>query len=699
MAGYSTKMRVFQSFGVAPNGTATEQNVFVFGPKYDLHRYTDDDEKEQMTPFRFEQDWGASGATSFADAFDVSINYKLDHDSVRVFAENAYVGISANAIPVSVDGEEESTTTNVAVSGSYLGSGTAGATVLFYGTDLTGASASLARGVKAGDYVGFQKPAATASDSAKTYFVRVASDATLEGSDSVVVLAEGLPDGIISDSELAGDVVVFLLEKSASVELASGSWDVTGATLTIKDQSGSAAGYACKVGSAARPLVAGDIYVSYRTMDMREQASIDVLTSVSSVERVLGKADPENPISMGVMNAFIGGAPVVYYYVTPGDDSTAIAGALKRAELQRTLYYLVPMTQNQLALDTVVSHAKSMSNEEEKRWRIVFLCSDVGDTETTSVSVVGFGSYTQDGTAYQTIKTAADVGTVSRGDEIVLATGGTFTVSRKLNATTVLCEETYDASRTATGAISATITHELSDTEYATAVAGAAKRYGTFRAVDCFPKTYGYDGERYSSMFLAPIFAGIAASVSPQTPITNASVPGVDDIPETYSGFGETELDTIAAGGVMIAMQDLRGDNVYIRKQLTTGAADGNILTAELSCVKNADSVSLVFSNVLDGFRGSYNVTPGLLDLVETSLTSAIHELQNNADNELVGPQLLGDSEVTDIYVDPTNATRIIARIRCVLPAPFNEMDLYLSFQVTSEVEAVQAEQTTQTEE
>lgn len=672
MASYSTKMRVFQSWGTTAPGTATDQNVFVFGPKYDLHRYTDADERALLTPFEYTADIASSDAdTTFAGAFALADNgYELDVASVHVYAENAYTDKGVTI-----------TSSNVHVLGSHYDG------VLFID------GASLASSVKKGDYICFQKKVST---TLTTDFVRVASvdgtatrvepaeqeggeDTTVSGTK--VTLVSGIPDMAVDSTALATGVTIAVAEKHDSIKLSEDAYTQSGTSLVIHDMS-----------TYDDPLIYGTIYAGFRAKYVGASSGVDMFSSVSDVETVLGKADPDNPISMGVVNAFIGGAPVVYYYITPGDKEADMAGALDAAATQKSFYYLVPMTQDAEALDRVVSEAKRLSKEETKRWRIVFLCSAVGKEVSAEVSLTGSGQYASSTGTWQILKVASMPETLSDGDEVSFSSVGTaykFTVTRKLNDTTILTKEAYSSSvpATFTPAVTGTVKHVYTSAEYAAAVAGAGRHFGTLRVVDCFPKTYGFGGDTYNSMYMAPILAGLAASVFPQAPITNATVPGVDDLPDTYSWLNEAQLDTIAAGGVMIVMQDIRNDGVYIRKQLTT-SKEGSIVTTELSCVKNFDNVTHRFSNLMDGFKGSHNVTPKLVSMVELRLGTLLHELMYNSPDDMVGPQLLTGSEVRDVYVDPTNATRIIAHVHCVVPAPFNEMDLYLSCDVTSDVEA-----------
>jgi len=644
MATYSTKMRVFQNWGTPQAGDPGEQNVFVFGPKYSLSRYTDPVEKEQMVPYSFES---TGESVTIKDVVPVSANYKLT--SFEMYAENAYYKkADLNSDDVTVDGQ-------------YLDG------VLLVRGDVD---------VEKGDYIAVKSEQSL--DFIRVNAVEKVADAEYsEVSWTKIALVEGLPDAF-ADGGVPVGTTVFVAHKLDSVKVNDAAVSVSAADVTFNPTG------AITVNGADVDIIKADLFFSTKRLYTGTASGIQMAASSADVEEVLGPADPENPVSMGVMNAFLGGARVVYYYVTEGDSVDAFSKALERATLNSTLYYLVPMTQDEKVLALVVSHVKTMSTEEVKRWRVAVVCTPVNRTVVTDELVVkSNGIYINQNTAYKTLVFADKAPDVVDGD--VITVGETeFTCVKKLNSTTVLTDST-DTDSASIG--DAKLTHVLTDSEYAKAVAGSAKGLGTFRAIDVFPKTYGFAGDRYSGLYLAPIVAGMAVSELPHAPLTNKVVPGVDDIPEIYNGFSSAQLDTMAAGGTFIVTQDQMGEACYVRKQLTTGTSSNVLAKTEFSMVRNFDWISYYFNSVVESFKGSYNVTPSLVQLIYNRLWTAVHHLANLKYDDMIGPMILGDSRVEDVYVDPTNATRIIAHVVVVLPAPFNEMDLYLSVEVMAEYE------------
>lgn len=646
MANYSSKMRVFQNWGAPATGTVGAQNVFVFGPRYSLSRYTDATEREQMNPVHFESD--GSSSVELEEVVPVFANYKLT--SLEVYAESVLYKV------VELD------TANTALEGEYTDG-----KILYKG---------VLDSVEEGDYFYFVSSKGE-SDKIRIKEVKYPEDEEYGyGSEwTELVLAIGLNDDF--ESGIPEGCKLFVARQADTAKLVDSAVTTTGTTITVNPAG------AVVVDGEPADLLSAELFMSTKMLYTGTSAGIQLATGASEVEEVLGPADPDNPISMGVYNAFVGGASAVYYYVTEGDSVEAFEKALDRATLNSSLYYLVPMTQNTAVLTSVVNHIKKMSTEDIKRWRICVACIPADkEVETGSdLQVLSNGSYVVQGVAFKTLKFSSDVSQVVDGDTITI-NDKVFTAARLLNKTTVLT--TAPADDYAVGG-PATITHKRTEEEYVKAVAAAAKNIGTFRFVDVFPKTYGYGGETYSSMFLAPIVAGLAASVEPQAPITNAVVPGVDDLPDVYNGYSTLQLDEVAAGGVLIVAQDQAGERCYVRKQLTAGTSSGILAQTELSMVKNYDSISHYFDTILEGFKGGYNVTDGILQRVWTELNHGVYVLQNNGSDPAIGPQLLDSSAVQRVEIDPANATKINAYIDCDLPAPFNDMDLYLSV-VTTEL-------------
>lgn len=641
MANYSSTFRVFQDWGNAATGTAGEQNVFVFGPQYALNRYTDEEEKAGMASVPFS---GTGGDKLFEKAFEVYADYQLS--SLEVFVENAFVKIS------DLDASE------MYVQGDYNDG------VFVVKGEITG--------VDEGDYFYFVDSDGNADK------IRIAAKPTPKEDaeyESVVWtefhLALGLPDSF-SDGVPEGFTLCFA-KAIDSLKVSADAVTVSGEDVTVSLDTATDSGV----------LLEGNAFFSTKQLYIGSSGKIGVLVSTTDVIRELGQPDPENPVSMGAYNALAGGASVVYYYITDGETPAAFEKALDLATLDKNLYYMVPMTQNQEILRRVATYCDTQSDEDHKRWRIAVVCSDVGYVVTKDgYKVIKNGTYGAS-VKFVTLGFENDAPDVTDGD-IIDVDGVQFIAVKTLNRTTVLTHTRDDELDTpATGP--ATVTHTRNSNEYAKAVGSAAEGYGTHRIVDVFPKKYKLSGNEYSGMYLAPVIAGLASSVDPQAPISNMTVPAVDDIPEIYSKLSFADLDTIASGGVLIVTQDMEGERCYVRKQLTAGTSTGVLAKTELSMVKNYDNIAYTFNEVIEGYKGNYNVTDELIKMIRVALEETVYAMQQRKTSDLIGPQLLEGSSVDRVERDATNRAKINAWVHCDLPVPFNDMDLFLSVVTTYE--------------
>ncbi len=167
-------------------------------------------------------------------------------------------------------------------------------------------------------------------------------------------------------------------------------------------------------------------------------------------------------------------------------------------------------------------------------------------------------------------------------------------------------------------------------------------------------------------------------SVLPQRGITNLELVGISDAPVMYSLFDAEQLNVMAGAGTFLVAQDTKGGKVYVRHQLTSASSDGNLNTTELSMVKNLDSISYQLSKIVDPYRGKYNISEPLQDVVYGALARQLTVLKTASD-ELLGAQLLDEgSAIRSVQQHPTLKDRLLIIIDLNLPAPFNTCELHL---------------------
>lgn len=441
------------------------------------------------------------------------------------------------------------------------------------------------------------------------------------------------------------------------------------------------------------------MFIEYRALLSDYAGAITSMEDLSEVT-ALGKNSPDNPLRLGVQAALENaGDSAVYFIAVPSDDEAGYLSVLDKASVTDKLYGFVPLTQDKAIHSLVQAHVNTMSTETNKRWRRMF----VGTDQPSEIAVVndtveiGGNDYQATvlddpltaGTQYTLVEFSTDAQLLSRvnkGDTVRLQ----YSVDPWGNETYVT--DTVAAVRSNTqlvltaGLAGAIITpqrtevwHTLTTAEVATAVAAISTGYGDQRVCHIAPNRLGRNGEYVDAMYGAAAIAGLVGGVPPQQGLTNIELIGFDDIPATYGVFSQSQLDEMAEAGTMIIMQETRGGEIFVRHQLTTAAGDGDLRTAELNIVKNFDSISYYFAGRLKPFIGRYNVTPDLIEVIETNITDGLDFLGSRTDVGLLGPQvLLNNSSVRTVEQHPTLKDRILAIVDLELPAPLNVIELYL---------------------
>lgn len=441
---------------------------------------------------------------------------------------------------------------------------------------------------------------------------------------------------------------------------------------------------------------------------------------------MLGKVDPDNPLAMGVYMAALNSAtddgdeaPPVYFMSVPTDKEGNLdwAAVLNKATLTDRAYVFAPTTRDEKVLELVRSHVLEMSTKTVKMWRIAAASAEVPDEvaklsaamdpqgdEFLAIPVSDSGIQTglTDYNKFRVVKAVDNVNgntdtafrsTVVPGDRVRFcfrkdAWGdpkyATYVVKRVVNNYTVEVTEAIgdlDELTPGTGHYvpeKIEIYHTYTSAESAEVIASVSKAMASRRMLNVFPSVFKNDGVTMTGEFAACAVAGLISATEPQQPITNVTVRGIDDIPLVYQTYNKSELDTIAAGGTFIIAQDLPGDLVYVRHQITTAYPDGNLNTAELSITKNVDSISYAFADLFRPYYGKYNITPNLVAILKNISGQLISQLGGSM--SVYGPQLI--TEETEIKYIRQNALmkdHVDVAISLSVPYPCNNIDIVLT--------------------
>lgn len=442
-----------------------------------------------------------------------------------------------------------------------------------------------------------------------------------------------------------------------------------------------------------------DMYVEYRALMTTYAGSISSISEITEVT-ALGEETPDNPLRLAVQAALENsGGTTVYFAAVPTDDADGYLSVLGKASVTDKVYAFSPATQDTAIQATIQAHVDAMSTETAKRWRRAFfgrdLPTDVGVVKASlNPGNVDYRATVEDdprtgGDQFTRVVFTEDADLLSRvnvGDTVRLqyttdAWGNVSYVTdtvAEIDSNTVL----YLSGGLSSAVVTAQRTevwHANSVAEIATAVANMSLAYADQRVCHVFPGQLGRSGTYVDALYGAASIAGLVSSVPPQQGLTNIELIGFDDVPLTYGTFDQDQLDEMAEAGTLIIMQETQGGEIFVRHQLTTAAQDGNLNTTELSMVKNLDSISYYFANLLKPYIGKYNVTDDLITTIETEIQDGLNFLGSLTGVGLLGPQLdLENTLIRTVEQHPTLKDRILAIVELDLPAPLNVIELHL---------------------
>ncbi|MBQ3342593.1 MAG: hypothetical protein IJG84_11905 [Kiritimatiellae bacterium] len=760
MAYQRPMVTVDQNMTTTPTSIEREQPAFIFGPNYELHRYSDESEKPKTKLGLYD---GAQMTEKYPSVLD---DRKVDKGYTKLFGDNVVVKLfdltSATLPEVNVQPSK------LATNGGY--------TMLLFSAayldyDFNGDPVQRATGLKknlaVGDYlvVSYKIGAETAVNK---FITRIADvkysasqwnldeDSSYEGAaGTLVTIEDAIPvEGNTVTANLVDVLsgVEFTRKNLAEANPSVSKWQweqdsytVDGDTfngvrvnkLFALDQSyfGNTTDYG--------EVLFADLYLTYRELLTDYADTFHNITGASEVARSLGTVDPDNPLAMGVYMAALNAAtddgdeaPPVYFMAVPSDDVDGYSEVLEVATLNDRAYVFAPTTQDEAVLELVRNHVLEMSTKTVKQWRIAAASAKVPETEAKlspasnmqghpyfAIPLKKSGGAETGGSDYNQLRIVKSTSNVTGNTDIdlrstnKLVAGDTiyfnphtnkwgetdwdeYVVTAVINKYTVEVEGTIDVTgleADTNNYVPAKIEafHAYTDYESAEKVASVSKSMASRRMLNVFPPVFrsaipgnqdSYDANTVHSdgltmitgEFAACAVAGLISATEPQQPITNVTVRGIDDIPLTYQKYNKTELDLIASGGTFIIAQDLPGDLVYVRHQITTAYPDGNLNTAELSITKNVDSISYAFADTFRPYYGKYNITPELVAILENLAGQLISQFGGS--NSVYGPQLITDqTSIKYVRQNVLMKDHVDVAISLGVPYPCNNIDIVLT--------------------
>ena len=407
---------VDQNMTITPTSNERDQPAFIFGPNYELHRYSDEGEKA-----------GTFVGTYDGSGMKVPYPWAIDPEAV----DKSYTKLTGDNVVVQLADLTPETSATLPETGvpKAMRDVNGGYTkLLFPGKRFarrdvdTGISSDeldiVPREILVGDHLlvsySENEGEGATQEKFRTKIVAIeyhSNPFDLDyGEDSgdsepecepgtLITIEDAIPETVKYDSVKASLVDVFQGVEFTAKNLKAGSgyqWEQPADEMTGSD------GFKF-LGVKVNVLYAlisdyfeepeycevlfADLYVTYRELSVAYADTIHSLVGAPEVANVLGKVSPDNPLAMGVYMACLNSttddgdeASPVYFMAVPSDDPKGYDIVLDKASLTDRVYALAPTTRNKTVLEKVRSHCLDMSAKTVKQWRISAASAEIPAT-------------------------------------------------------------------------------------------------------------------------------------------------------------------------------------------------------------------------------------------------------------------------------------------------------------------------------
>ena len=437
-------------------------------------------------------------------------------------------------------------------------------------------------------------------------------------------------------------------------------------------------------------VISANVYISYRAL--RQDLINRVLTINNPLDLVgqLGKPTEQNPLALAIELALANTTGRIRAITVASDDVIGHEEALVTAESER-LYFIVPLTQESDILSIYEAHAKEMSTPANASWRVALvntvmpLQQDIGiynlnapNTNSSNAITLVSGKYTLTSPSATFITDG-----VASGDTIYFLASsvggqvGAHTVDTVVSNQQLTLKSDTSISATSTG-LTWYISRNLSRTQTAEATASVSSGFNSNRVVHVQPDTVGVTINGVTTYlpgyYLAAALGGMGAGYPVQQGFTNIGVAGIADLQHSNYFYAKADLNTMAAAGTCLFVQDTQGGIPYCRHELTTNMTA--LPYRELLIVKELDFLSYFYYDKLKSFIGSWNITQSTLNTIRQTIVAA-SELIISQSLPQIGSVLLSYN-IALLQQDPVNTDHVQCTITVAVGTPLNYIDLTL---------------------
>ncbi len=443
-------------------------------------------------------------------------------------------------------------------------------------------------------------------------------------------------------------------------------------------------------------------YVGYKAQRVDTVGTILTISTPDEAEGTLGVLTEENPLGLGVSIAMGNTTTSVRALAVETDDREGYAKALDLLESER-VYAITPLTQEVDILTMVKAHVEQLSMPLVGMWRIAYVntkiptadfigqarpleADAVGGISDTRYAgtIVGVSGATTSNVLSLNSDSPVDASFVTEGvtpgDKLVV-TGAEFTdLNGEYVIDKVLDNNTLRLTTklTVNAKVKFVIRRDLTRAQQAERVAATSSTFGTKRIIHVMPDVCGIKvggvTKYLPGYYLGCALAGMTAGFPVQQGFTNLTLAGVETLMNSNYYFTREQLNTMAAAGTCLFVQDTQTSPPYCRHELTT---DMTVLEyREILKVKNWDYLSYFYKDLLDPFIGTWNITEDTLLTIKQTIISASENLKTQKLPKIGSPLI--SYNIDKLEQNATSKDTIDCRIKVEIVSPNNYTDVDL---------------------
>lgn len=428
-----------------------------------------------------------------------------------------------------------------------------------------------------------------------------------------------------------------------------------------------------------RRVIDAQMYAEYQSLRQDTAGRIQEAT-VSNVDSLLGTDSKLNPLRRGVGIAIANaGNAKINFLAVPSDDAAGHLTAQGILANDKSVYAIIPLTQNGSILQSYKSHVVALSSPTKAKRRI--LIAQQGSLPTTET----LGQSVADGTAESTnvlFSPTSDFAStnVVPGDSVVLTSPTTneYTVEAVLSGNRLRITGTFTSpEQAATGSVAFSMQRILGKAEQVTSLSAVPAGFNERRVTLVWPDVCVIGGDTDEpGYYLAAALGGMTAALPSHRMTTKIGVAGIDEIRNSNNYFDDDQINTLIDSGYYMFEQETPDASPFTSQQYTTVGVTADPRNRYLSSVRNFDFVTNRFQSVVDEFPGQWNVIEDLYGAVEESISSEARLLIADKRPQIGSPLL----QITDLRVEPsaTLSDKIEAWCKVRLPNVLDQLDVHL---------------------